>query len=195
MTAVKRQMLGTNVKPIRVSVTGMRRVACVLIAVLFGCLATSAQNQRTASTASSDLGRDNLSRVAASAADLKIVLLRDAGLLVELRRWIAHERCHFRALGGGQPVSRRSNSSCTAVRISFAESESRFRTRQGTRIPDSGASQMACATAGRGIVAGADAEFTGPAERSVLQSAVRSGLQHRADKLLDDKRARARARA
>jgi polysaccharide export outer membrane protein len=100
MTAVKRQMLGTNVKPIRVSVTGMRRVACVLIAVLFGCLATSAQNQRTASTASSDLGRDNLSRVAASAADLKIVLLRDAGLLVELRRWIAKDSTDY-----GQVVS------------------------------------------------------------------------------------------
>jgi len=78
----------------------MRRVACVLIAVLFGCLVTSAQNQRTASMPSSDLGRDNLSRVAASAADLKIVLLRDAGLLVELRRWIAKD-----ATDHGQVVS------------------------------------------------------------------------------------------
>lgn len=100
MTATKRQMLGTNVESIRVSGTGMRRVACVLIAVLFGCLATSAQNQRTASIPSSDLGRDNLSRVAASAADLKIVLLRDAGLLVELRRWIAKD-----ATDHGQVVS------------------------------------------------------------------------------------------
>src|SRR5271156_7244303 len=91
MTAMKRQLLETNVKSIRMSVTGMRRTACVLIAVLFGCLATSAQNQRSASMPSSDLGRDNLSRVAASAADLKIVLLKDAGLLVELRRWIAKD--------------------------------------------------------------------------------------------------------
>src|SRR5271155_5043188 len=95
MTAMKRQLLETNVTSIRMSVTGMRRTACVLIAVLFGCLATSAQNQRSASMPSSerssDLGRDNLSRVAASAADLQIVLLRDAGLLVELRRWIAKD--------------------------------------------------------------------------------------------------------
>jgi len=104
MTAMKRQLLETNVKSIRMSVTGMRRTACVLIAVLFGCLATSAQNQRSASMPSSerssDLGRDNLSRVAASAADLKIVLLRDAGLLVELRRWIAKD-----ATDHGQVVS------------------------------------------------------------------------------------------
>jgi protein involved in polysaccharide export with SLBB domain len=93
-------MLGTNVKLIRVSGTGVRKIACVLIAVLFGCLATSAQSQRPASTPSSDLGRDNLSRVAASAADLKIVLLRDAGLLVELRRWIAKD-----ATDHGQVVS------------------------------------------------------------------------------------------
>jgi polysaccharide biosynthesis/export protein len=100
MTATKRQMLGTNVKSIRVSGTGMRRVVCVSIAVLFGCLTTSAQNQHTASMPSSDLGRDNLSRVAASTADLKIVLLRDAGLLVELRRWIAKD-----ATDHGQVVS------------------------------------------------------------------------------------------
>src|SRR5271154_1691161 len=104
MTAMKRQLLETNVKSIRMSVTGMRRTACVLIAVLFGCLATSAQNQRSASMPSSerssDLGRDNLSRVAASAADLKIVLLKDAGLLVELRRWIAKD-----ATDHGQVVS------------------------------------------------------------------------------------------
>ena len=100
MRATKRQMLGTNVKLIRVSGTGVRKIACVLIAVLFGCLATSAQSQRPASTPSSDLGRDNLSRVAASAADLKIVLLRDAGLLVELRRWIAKD-----ATDHGQVVS------------------------------------------------------------------------------------------
>ncbi|MGD0402196.1 MAG: SLBB domain-containing protein [Candidatus Acidiferrales bacterium] len=87
-------------KSIQMPRTDARRVACVLIAVLFGCLATSAQNQRTASAPSSDLGRDNLSRVAASAADLKIVLLRDAGLLVELRRWIAKD-----ATDHGQVVS------------------------------------------------------------------------------------------
>lgn len=49
---------------------------------------------------SSDLGRENLSRVAASAAELKIVLLKDPGLMVELRRWIAKD-----ATDHGQVIS------------------------------------------------------------------------------------------
>lgn len=39
----------------------------------------------------SELAKDNYSRVAASAAQIRIVLGRDAGLLVELKRWIATE--------------------------------------------------------------------------------------------------------
>jgi protein involved in polysaccharide export with SLBB domain len=39
----------------------------------------------------SELAKDNLDRVAASTAELKAVLLQDAGLLVELKRWIAKE--------------------------------------------------------------------------------------------------------
>jgi protein involved in polysaccharide export with SLBB domain len=39
----------------------------------------------------SDLLKDNLDRVAASATQLKVVLLGDAGLLVELKRWVAKE--------------------------------------------------------------------------------------------------------
>ncbi len=39
----------------------------------------------------SELAKDNLDRVAASPAELKAVLLQDAGLLVELKRWIAKE--------------------------------------------------------------------------------------------------------
>jgi protein involved in polysaccharide export with SLBB domain len=39
----------------------------------------------------SDLGQQNLGRVAASAAQLKAVLVKDEGLLIELKRWIAKE--------------------------------------------------------------------------------------------------------
>src|SRR5215470_1202478 len=39
----------------------------------------------------SDLGLQNLGRVAASAAQLKAVLVKDEGLLIELKRWIAKE--------------------------------------------------------------------------------------------------------
>ena len=39
----------------------------------------------------SELGKDNLSRVAASSAEIKAVLAKDTGLLVELKRWVAKE--------------------------------------------------------------------------------------------------------
>jgi polysaccharide biosynthesis/export protein len=39
----------------------------------------------------SDLAKENLSRVAASSPQIKEVLVRDAGLLVELKRWVAKE--------------------------------------------------------------------------------------------------------
>src|SRR4029077_18207209 len=56
--------------------------------------AASAQtpgNERRPVTPSSELGRDNLSRVAASAVDIKAVLAKDTGLMVELKRWVAKE--------------------------------------------------------------------------------------------------------
>ncbi len=39
----------------------------------------------------SDLAKENLDRVAASADQLKEVLVKDAGILVELKRWVAKE--------------------------------------------------------------------------------------------------------
>ena len=39
----------------------------------------------------SELAKDNESRVAASAVQIRVVLLRDPGLLVELKHWIAKE--------------------------------------------------------------------------------------------------------
>ena len=39
----------------------------------------------------SDLARENLGRVAASSGQLQAVLLKDAGILVELKRWVAKE--------------------------------------------------------------------------------------------------------
>jgi polysaccharide export outer membrane protein len=69
--------------------------AASLVFALSVCAAAGAQSQSTNSRANtvpqSDLGRDNLSRVAASATELKAVLLKDTGLLVELKRWIAKD--------------------------------------------------------------------------------------------------------
>jgi polysaccharide export outer membrane protein len=75
----------------RIPGRGARGLICVLIALGLGCGATRAQNQRPAPTTGSDLGRDNLSRVAASATELKSVLLTEVGLMVELKRWVAKD--------------------------------------------------------------------------------------------------------
>src|SRR5256885_246720 len=58
------------------------------------------QDRQAPVAQSSELGRENLSRVAASAADIKAVLLKDTGLLVELKRWVAKD-----ATGHGQIIS------------------------------------------------------------------------------------------
>ena len=47
--------------------------------------------QRTRTPDASELAKDNYSRVAASAVQIRAVLLLDAGLLVELKRWVAKE--------------------------------------------------------------------------------------------------------
>src|SRR5258706_15665319 len=81
---------------------GLRLLSVSFIFAL-ACTATRSQERTSTSSAavpSSELARQNLSRVAASAADIKAVLLRDTGLLVELKRWIAKD-----ATGHGQIIS------------------------------------------------------------------------------------------
>ena len=50
-----------------------------------------AQQDKNNAAATSDLEMQNLSRVAASAAEIRAILERDSGLLVELKRWIAKD--------------------------------------------------------------------------------------------------------
>lgn len=50
-----------------------------------------AQNQRPNSVPSPELAQDNLSQVAASATEIKTVLVQNPGLMVELKRWVAQD--------------------------------------------------------------------------------------------------------
>jgi polysaccharide export outer membrane protein len=82
---------------------GTRLTVSLTALVLLSVTVVRAQNEtsRQKSTVPpSELGRDNLSRVAASAADIKIVLVKDTGLMVELKRWVARE-----ATSQGQIIS------------------------------------------------------------------------------------------
>ncbi|MFZ0523455.1 MAG: SLBB domain-containing protein [Candidatus Acidiferrales bacterium] len=70
-----------------------RRVVCTLASILLISIAMQAQgqSQRVSSAQNSELGRENLSHVSASAGEIKVVIIRDIGLMVELKRWVAKD--------------------------------------------------------------------------------------------------------
>ncbi len=68
--------------------------ACGLIAALLTSAPLKAQEQTQQASpvrAPSDLARRNLAQVGASAPEIKAVLIQDAGLMVELKRWVAKD--------------------------------------------------------------------------------------------------------
>jgi protein involved in polysaccharide export with SLBB domain len=78
----------------------VRFFACAIAAFLLIAASVHAQDHRAPTVQGSELGRENLNRVAASAGEIKTVLLQDAGLMVELKRWVAKD-----ATDHGQIVS------------------------------------------------------------------------------------------
>jgi protein involved in polysaccharide export with SLBB domain len=66
-------------------------IALAAIALIFFYDTTRAQDQRPMPTAASGLGQENMSLVAAAPAEIKTVLIKDAGLMVELKRWVAKD--------------------------------------------------------------------------------------------------------
>jgi protein involved in polysaccharide export with SLBB domain len=76
------------------------RICWVCVGLLLYGLPAGAQNQTPKRAPGSELGHENLSRVAASATEIKIVLVRNTGIMVELKRWVAKD-----ATDHGQIVS------------------------------------------------------------------------------------------
>ena len=72
-----------------------RRSVFVIVGFLFPNMchapAAGAQERNNNTTNASDLALLNLSRVAASPAELKAVLVREAGLMVKLKHWVASD--------------------------------------------------------------------------------------------------------
>lgn len=67
--------------------------AAGFLSVLFFLIAAAAGGQQrpARSAPPSDLASQNLSRVAASAPEIKAILLKESGLMVELKRWVAKD--------------------------------------------------------------------------------------------------------
>jgi polysaccharide export outer membrane protein len=74
--------------------------AGLLVLAVTNAHAARAQQRNLNTTNTPDLTLQNLSRVAASAAEIKAVLVKDAGLIVELKHWVARD-----AADHGQIVS------------------------------------------------------------------------------------------
>jgi len=77
------------------SAAGITRILIAVAVLLFlnccNAFAAQSQEENNKSTNVSDLALQNLNRVAASAAEIKAVLLTDAGLMVELKHWMAKD--------------------------------------------------------------------------------------------------------
>ena len=70
---------------------GLYMIAALLILVALRVPLAHAQQRNNDAAKNSDLALQNQSRVAASAAEVKAVLLKDSGLMVELKRWVAKD--------------------------------------------------------------------------------------------------------
>ncbi len=75
-------------------------MATLLFLNVWNLHAARAQERNNNAANATDLALQNLSRVAASAAEIKAVLVKDAGLMVELKHWVARD-----ATDHGQVVS------------------------------------------------------------------------------------------
>ena len=77
--------------------SSLASLACLFVCFCAGGQDRGVQQQNSKdlplkrSSQTSELAEDNFDRVAASVAQLKVILLQDAGLLVELKRWVAKE--------------------------------------------------------------------------------------------------------
>ena len=66
-------------------------IAVFLLLDAWNTPSACAQERTNAATSASDLALQNQSRVAASAEEIKTVLAKDAGLMVELKHWVARD--------------------------------------------------------------------------------------------------------
>jgi protein involved in polysaccharide export with SLBB domain len=68
-----------------------RKLLCTSLSLAFVALSGFGQTRQQASVSQTELARQNLSHVAASVGQLVVILHRDPGLMVEVKRWIAKD--------------------------------------------------------------------------------------------------------
>ena len=77
----------------------------LLLSVWFAPEARPQQRNNNEPSATKDLALQNLSQVAATSAEIKAVLMKDAGLMVELKRWVAKDATDHGQIVGESELS------------------------------------------------------------------------------------------
>jgi protein involved in polysaccharide export with SLBB domain len=83
----------------------VRRSLLAGFALISCALVTAAQSQSGPSGVVTELGRENLSRVAASSSQIKAVLATETGLMLELKRWVAKDATDHGQIVGESDLS------------------------------------------------------------------------------------------
>ena len=110
-------------------------LVCAALALFCCTIGTSGQNKGPAAPANSDLERENLSRVAASAGEIKVVLLRDPGLMVELKRWAAKDAAEHGQIVSDSDLTNEAMFEKLAVDVPFRGVATKLLQRYGYLLP------------------------------------------------------------
>jgi protein involved in polysaccharide export with SLBB domain len=108
-------------------------ILVALSAVLAGM--SSAQGQLVTPAAASELGRVNLSRVAASAQQIKAILVGDPGLMVELKRWVAKDATDHGQIVGESDLSEDAIFDRLTIDVEFRAVATQLLQRYGYLVP------------------------------------------------------------
>ncbi len=112
----------------------------ILCPLLYGQNNERARTQQRDSQGSrtsglSDLAKDNLNRVAASSIQIKAVLVKDAGLLVELKLWVAREATDNGQVVEDSNLSDQAIFDCLERDVAFRSVATRLLQRYGYLMP------------------------------------------------------------
>ncbi len=103
-----RKLLGSVQPAIEGRRMPTRRISCAVFLLAVSCCTVAGAQQRSdpdSKVRTSDLAQQNLNQVAASATEVKAILTKDEGLMVELKRWVAKDATEHGQIVGETELS------------------------------------------------------------------------------------------
>ena len=114
---------------------GFCRGGALAALIILACVSAYPQSQRSARIPPSDLGRDNMNRVAASAAQIEGILDANPGLMVELKSWIAKDATDHGQLISDSDLTDQAIFNRLELDIQFRSAATRLLQRYGYLLP------------------------------------------------------------